>query len=484
MKLFKRDPDPFASSRYTSVFKSVRERQRRHIRKRWQWWVLGTFLVLTILGGAALWKWYQVQGDLHCQPPDDCPVTERQPGKPFNALLVGSDSREGLTPEEQLELGANAVPGQRADTLILAHLDPATERVILVQFPRDLWVPIAGGGENRINSALENGPGQLIRTMENLTGLDINHYIQVNIAGFRDLIDAIDGVDLCIPEETEYDSNTGFQVTKPGTIHFDGELAIRYVRSRHIFPGGDFDRIANQQRFIAAALDKVTSVGTLLDPGRVLKLADIAGKNLRTDKNMTILGLKNLANQLRTLDPDLYEAYTVPNKGFGRVGEASIILPDEAGMEFVFDALARNESPAEADGVPNIDPHTVRVGVYNGVDLFRPYAGDARDDLLAATGGSGEGFQIADVANAPHFKFKQTLIRYEAGNEERAELVAAVIPGATLQEHSTPDGVDVAVIVGDKGFKTRPLVQILPIPIPPPADRPAVCDQKGEAISE
>lgn len=481
MKFFKRDPDPFAASRYSSVFKSVRERQRRHMQKRWQWWVLGTFLVLTILGGAAIWKYYKIQGDIHCP---DCPVTKREEGKPFNALLVGSDSREGLTPEEQLEFGANPVAGQRADTLILAHLDPATERVVLVQFPRDLWVPIAGGGENKINSALEGGPRQLLRTMKDLTGLEIHHYVQVNIAGFRDLIDAIEGVDLCIPEPTAYDSQTGFQVTEPGTIHFDGELALRFVRSRKIFPGGDFDRIANQQRFIAAALDKVTSVGTLLNPGQILKLADVAGKNLRTDVHMTILGLKDLANQLRSLDPERYEAYTVPNLGLGRVGEASVVLPDEAGMEFVFDALGRNESPAEADGVPNIDPHTVRVGVYNGLDLFRPYATEAKEDLLAATGGSIEGFQIVDVANAPHFKFKETLIRYEAGAKEMAELVAAVVPGATLQEHRTPEGVDVALIVGDKGFKTETLVQILPIPIPPPAERPAVCDQKGVAVSE
>lgn len=481
MDLFKRDPDPFAASRYSSVFKSVRERQRRHMQRRWQWWVLGAFLVLTILGGAAVWKYYDLKCDISCGGPT---TEKREEGKPFNALLVGSDSRAGLTPEEQHDLGANAVAGQRADTLILAHFDPANDHAVLVQFPRDLWVPIAGGGENRINAALENGPDQLVRTMENLTDLTINHYVQVNIAGFRDLIDAIDGVDLCIAEETAYDSNTGFQVTEPGTIHFDGELAIRYVRSRKIFPAGDFDRIANQQRFIAAALDKVTSVGTLLNPGRILRLAEIAGKNLKTDVNMTPFGLRDLANDLRSLDPEHFEAYTVPNLGVGNIAGASVVLPDEAGMEFVFDALGRNESPAEADGVPNIDPHTVRVGVYNGIDLFRPYAAEAAEELLVATGGRLEGFQIADIANAPHFKFKETLIRYEPGAEGMAELVAGVVPGATLQEHSTPDGVDVAIVLGDSGFKTKALVQILPIPIPPPAERPAVCDKDGVAVSD
>ena len=483
MDLFKRDPDPFAASRYSSVFKSVRERQRRHMQKRWQWWVLGIFITLTILAGAAIWKYYSLKCAISCGGPA---VPERVVGEPFNALLVGSDSREGLTPEEQLELGANFVPGQRADTLILAHFDPAEEQTVLVQFPRDLWVPLANGSENKINSALEGGPRHMLRTMEELTGLPIHHYVQVNIAGFRDIINAIGGVQLCIPEETAYDSNTGFQVTKPGTIDFDGELAIRYVRSRKIFPGGDFDRIANQQRFIAAALDKVTSASTLLQPQRILKLLDVVGLNVKTDERMTPFGLRDLANDLRSLDPEHFEAYTVPNLGVGTIAGASVVLPDEAGMEFVFKALRSNQSPAEADGVPNIDPHTVRVGVYNGIDLLDTYATDAAAALLEASGGANEGFQIdpANIANAPHFKFKETLIRYEPGAEEMAELVAAVIPGAKLQEHRTPDGVDVAVIVGDTGFETKQLVQILPIPIPPPAQRPAVCDQKGEAVSE
>jgi LCP family protein required for cell wall assembly len=478
--LFKRDRDPFAASRYSDVFKSVRARQRRHMTHRWQWIVLGVFVLITAICAYGIWKYYSLQGKLHCR---DCPTpVERTEGEPFNALLVGSDSREGLTPEEQHELGANAVPGQRADTLILAHFDPADEHVVLVQFPRDLWVPLADGSENKINSALQEGPTFLHKTMEKLTGLTIHHYIQVNIAGFRDLVNAIDGVDLCITQATEFDSNTGFQVTEPGMIHFDGELALRYVRSRKIFPDGDFSRIANQQRFIAAALDKVTSVGTLLQPQRVLKLVDVAGKNLRTDKKLSPLGVRELAGKLRSIDPDRFEAYTVPNLGVGAVGAASVVLPDEAGMKFVFEALGRNESPAEADGVPSIDPSTIRVGVYNGLDLFRPYATEAAARLEEATDGRLD-IDPINIANAPHFKFTENLIRYEPEAKEMADLIAALLPNATLQEHSTPRGVDVAVIVGSKRFPTEPLVQILPIPIPRPNEEPAVCKEDGVAVT-
>ncbi len=480
MNLFKRDPDPFASSRYTSVFKSVRERQRRHMQKRWQWWVLGVFLILTVLGGAAAWKIHQFQERIQ----HDAGTTPEGEGEPFNVLLVGSDSRGDLTPEEQHELGANAVAGERADTLILAHVDPNDDHVIMVQFPRDLYVEM-GDGAGKINEALLGGRKALVRTIEDLTGLTINRYIKVNIAGFRDVVDAIGGVDVCVPEEIGFDSNTGLAITEPGTIHFDGDLALRFVRSRHTVEGGDFGRIANQQKFLAAALNKVTSAGTLFQPQNVLELIDVAGDNLEVDMHTNLSRLRGILERFRSFTPERYEAYTVPNEGTGRVGEASVVFPDEAGMRFVFDALGRNESPAEADGVPNIDPHTVRVGVYNGVDLFRPYASDAAAALLEATGGALEGFRIdsSDIANAPHFKFKETLIRYEAGAEDMAELVAAVVPGATLQEHRTPEGVDVAVIVGDKGFKTETLVQILPIPIPPPGERPEVCEKKGKAVT-
>jgi len=478
-KLFKRDPDPFASSRYSDIFKSVRARQRKHMTHRWQWITLGVFVLITAICVVGIWKYRNIECKIRCGG-EKLPQAEE--GDPFNVLLIGSDSRTGLTPEEQLELAAGPAPGQRADTLILAHVDPTSDHITVVQFPRDLWVPIAGeDADNKINSALVGGPKQLVATMKQLTGLDINHYVMVNIAGFRDLVDAIDGVDICIPQTVPFDPGTGFQVTEPGTIHFGGDLAIRFVRSRKAFPGGDFDRIANQQKFVAAVLDKVTSVGTLLDPGRILELADVAGKNLRTDYHLNIPKLRDLLGRLR-LDPDRYEAYTAPNLGTGRVGTASVVLPDMPKMKFMFEAIGRNESPAEADGVPSIDPSTIRLGVYNGVDLFRPYASEAAARISQATGGRIARDAI-EIANAPNFRFKENLVRYQPEAKEMAELVAALLPNAQLEEHRTPRGIDVAVIVGRTRFPTRELVQILPIPIPRPSEQPAVCEQDGVAVT-
>lgn len=479
---FKRSPDPFAPNRYGEMFRGARTRERKHMRHKWQWITLGVVVLLVGTAGWGVWRFLKAQGLITVNVPE---TQAEAPGKPFNVLLVGSDSRGDLTPEEQDELGALAISGSRADTLIVGHVDPATNKVIMLQFPRDLWVPIAGTGrEGKINEALLYGRSSLVKTVEDLTGIPINRYVEVNIAGFRDVVDKIGGVELCVPEPVEFDPNTGFSVTKPGMISFDGDLALRFVRSRKAFANGDFDRIANQQKFLSAALAKVTSVETLLQPQRILGLLNVAEKNVRA--NIGVTKIKETLDRFRDFDPANYEAYIAPNFGTDRItfssgGEASIVRADFNRIDLLGRAIADNESPAEADGVPNIDPKTIRVGVYNGVDLFQPYASNARDQLIEATGGERDGLQVVEIANAPHFKFARTLIRYQPEAEEMAQLVAAVVPGAELQEHRTPDGVDVAVIVGDEGFATEQLLQLLPIPLPKPEAEPAVCKQDGEA---
>lgn len=479
--LFKRDPDPFAASRYGEMFRSTRTRERRHMRHRWQWVTLAVLLVVASAAGWGLWRYLRAQGIIVI-PCQGCETEE--PGKPFNILLVGSDNRGDLTVQEQEELGARAVDGSRADTLIVGHVDPATNRVIMVQFPRDLWVPIAGtGGDGKINEALMYGRAALVRTVEELTGISINRYLEVNIAGFRDVVDAIGGVEVCVPQTVPFDPNTGFSVTKPGTINFDGDLALRFVRSRKAFAGGDFDRIANQQKFLSAAINKLTSVETLLQPQRILNLIAIAEKNLRT--NVKLDKIKPTLDRFRNFDPARYEAYVAPHFGiesitFDSGGQASIVRADFPRIELLGKAIKENRSPAEADGVPNIDPKTVRVGVYNGVDLFRPYAAEAARALIEASGGEQAGFQDVKIANAPHFRFKNNQIWHSSEAAEQARLVAALLPGAEVRERKTPEGVDVAVIVGDESFETEPLMQILPIPLPKPGAEPKVCNQGGE----
>jgi LCP family protein required for cell wall assembly len=473
MRLFRRRPDPFSPTRYDGIVKGGRIKEHHYPKRPWQWALLG--FVLLLLGGVgfATYLYFELQGRIRV----DVPVTKEEEGKPINVLLVGSDSRAGLSLAEQDDLRAHEVSGERADTIILAHIDPATDHITMVQFPRDLWVPIAGRGIDKINSALIDGRSALVRTVENITELKINKYAQVNIAGFRDLVDAIGGVDLCVPDPIPFDEQTGFEVTEEevGMVHFTGERAIRFVRTRS-FMTGDFERIANQQRFLSAALNKILSAGTILNPTRITKLARIAGDNVRVDQTTTPLGLLELGRKFRSFDPDRYEAYTVPNLGIGAKEGLSVVLPDWPAVKALFRAMKDNTSPVDAPGVTSVDPSTIRVGIYNGTTIDG--RGQAVAEKLAvATEGENGSLQIVAVEDARPKTFKETVIRYEPPAEQLAEAVAAAIPNATLEEGVTKRGVDVAVIVGSRPVKTRRLVQILPIPIPRPSALPAACRQ-------
>lgn len=329
----------------------------RHV---WRWVLGAVVVVLLALGGYGWWLYNDTENAIQDPSIPDGVIVTKEPGDPYNALLVGSDSRSGLTPEEQLDLGAGTegVTGQRADTLIIAHIDPESGRVTMVQFPRDLYVKIYGGPKDRINIALDGGSTKLIRTVKELTGLEIHHYAMVNIAGFRDLVDAVDGVDLCLTEPIPFDDATGIEVTSDELplVHFDGDRALRFVRSRN-FPNGDLGRIQNQQKFLAAALDKLTSASTLLNPAKLLRLPGVATKNVSVDSNTGIPQLRALAGQLQSFDPKRFEAYTAPIKGQLTLPDGRQVLrPHRRAMEKMFDAIALNISPADAEGKPKLKP--------------------------------------------------------------------------------------------------------------------------------
>ena len=467
---FKRDSDPFAASRYADIVKSVRVRERERMRYWWQWALLAFFALVIVGAGFGIWRYFRFVSDIKVECPE---CTEAEEGKPFNALLVGSDNRGDLTPEEQELLGARAVGGNRADTVILAHIDPATDHVLMVQFPRDLYVPIYGGGSNKLNAALLGGKNDLIRTVKQLTGLKIHHYVQVNIAGFRDVVDAIGGVEVCVTEPIPFDPQTGIEITEAelGLVDFDGDRALRFVRSRN-FPTGDFERIQNQQKFLAAAIGKVSSSETLLQPTRIFRLMDVAGKNLET--NLSPNELRTLLGRFRSFDPEHYEAYTVPNLGTATNEAGSVVLPDMPTLEVLFDAIEENESPAEADGVPDVAPSTVRVGVYNG-SFIDGVAAAVAEELQTATAGPDGPVAIEEVANADRLNYRKTLIRYRPEAATLAQLVAAAMPNAELVEGKTKRGIDVAVIVGEKGYETQEIVQINPLPLPRPEAPPKEC---------
>jgi LCP family protein required for cell wall assembly len=484
---FRKRPDPLFADRYSGVIRGFRGRRRRlsFLRRKW---VVGGLFVLLIAGGIAgyaAYFYYSLQGDVQEVIGNVTPPVREE--DPFNVLLVGSDSRRGLTEREQERLGAQEetaagvrVSGERADTLILAHVDPNTEHVTMVQFPRDLYVSVPTGGKSKINESLEQSKANLVQTVEDLTGLDVNRYAQVNIAGFRDLVDAIGGVEVCIPEPIPHDPQTGIEVPpeEVGMVEFGGDRALRFVRSRN-FPTGDFERIQNQQKLLSAVVDKITSPETFLYFGRILELKRVAGENLRIDSRTSLKHMYDILKRFRAFDPANYEAYVAPNLGTGSVElesgqESSIVRANPPAMKVMFKALGNNESPAEADGVPDVDPSTITVGVYNGTDVAGA-ADRAADRLRTATQTSDGSIVVDTVANASRQGYKRTIVHYEKdGDSDKSRLIAAAIKGARARKGSTSGGIDVEVIVGRR-FDTTKVVQLTPLRIPTATELPPEC---------
>ena len=227
-----------------------------------------------------------------------------------NYLLLGSDSRAGLSPAQVVANGTNKQSGggQNSDVIMLVHTVPNGKTTIL-SFPRDLWVKIPGQGYNKINAAFgggiaHGGPDLVAKTIYEMTGLKTSHYLYVDLAGFEGVVSALGGVDMCIPP-VNVNSPDGYindpytQLhIKPGCQHLDGQQALAYVRARHL-PcdlNGDFDRIGRQQQFLRALINR------LLQPSELVHLPTMVKpilSNLQRDDGLKIVDFAYLVGQLR-----------------------------------------------------------------------------------------------------------------------------------------------------------------------------------------
>ncbi|MEX2395311.1 MAG: LCP family protein [Actinomycetota bacterium] len=268
-------------------------------------------------------------------------------GKTLNFLLVGSDSREGLSdPEDQARFGS--VGGKRADTIILAQLVPGEERGVLVHFPRDLYVTVHGDGrqfQSKINAAYGYGPQSVIDTVGNLTQLPIHHYMEIDIRGFRAMVNAVDGIDVEL-DGPLYDSTLNFRLPK-GKSHLDGNKALSFVRARYATPDGDFGRIKRQQQFMKAVMQKVLRPAIFTKPTQVDRLARSFADNVTVDQNFNMRDLLSFAQSFRQT-PHV-ATVSVPGYAAGRGGQSVVLLRDGE-AQTLFAALRDGNPPAPAPG--------------------------------------------------------------------------------------------------------------------------------------
>jgi LCP family protein required for cell wall assembly len=209
-----------------------------------------------------------------------------------------------------------------------------------VSIPRDTWTQVPGYGPAKINAAFSyGGPRLYLQTIEQFTGLHIDHLAVIDWEGFKDLSTALGGVDVYVPR-----SFTSHGVSwQQGTQHLQGERALAYVRTRHGLPRGDLDRVARQQNFIRALMDKLVSQGTLANPLRLTGVVRTSAAHLILDSGFTNSRIRSLAFSLRHIDSRNVTFVTMPVRGFGTIDGQSVVLADRAGTKALFGAVAADE---------------------------------------------------------------------------------------------------------------------------------------------
>ena len=352
------------------------------------------------------------------------------PGAPQNYLLVGTDSDLGLKSTDPAVQGRGAVTGARSDTIMILHIDPRSTKAELVSLPRDLWVTIAGSGtQAKINAAIEvGGPAKLIQTIQDNFGIPINHYVEVDFNGFEKLVKAIGGVPIYFNTGfRDYDpgqgiTHTGFQIDTPGCYTLDPQQALEYARTRYAqyetVPGdtstwvsdgvADLGRISRQQDFMKRALSRAVAKG-IRDPQVLNSLVNAGLGSVVVDQNLTAGDVLGIGSRFKNFDPQSLQTIQLPVEFLTVDGQSALQLrqPDAQKVLDLFKGLDPNA----------LGPSSVSVDVLNGTGRYN----EATDVTNAL---QGAGFQTGPPGDAAGITGAASLIRYSAGQEAQARLLA------------------------------------------------------------
>jgi len=391
----------------------------------------------------------------------------------LNILLVGSDSRAGLTAAQKQELHVGHDVGQRSDTMILLHIPRGGGRAVLISLPRDSlvtiprhkdasghWIPAA---QNKLNTAYSfGGPKLTVQTIEDNTHVRIDHYIEVNFLGFVNIVNALGGVTVCtatpISDPVHRLPTGGFGGSglelPAGKSELNGTRALEYVRAREFDPSADLGRIQRQQKFMAAMMQKAESAGVLLNLPRLYHLIGAVGKSLTTDKDFGVKQLKDLASNLHSMSPAHVQMLTVPllpgSFNDGAIG--NVVKWDPKKSHRLFHDLTEDKPITKPSKGPKvtIPPGSISVEVLNSTNK-QGFAAAAASDLAKL------GFRIAKTGNSPKgADATHTIIRYGPERADSARTVAAAIPGATLKLDSS-FGSGLQVQLGADYHGTQPV---------------------------
>ncbi|AOS65943.1 LCP family protein [Actinoalloteichus hymeniacidonis] len=413
---------------------------------------------------------------------DDNSDLVNQPEKQYgdeNFLIVGSDSRAGA--EEGDNVGTTEDhSGALADVVMIAHIPASRERLVMVSFTRDLevsrpecqrWDPDSGDYLNETAPAAEitklnavygvGGPQCLREVVQQISGLSFSRFVGIDFGGFREMVDAVEGVEICTPVPL-IDQELGTVIPDPGQQEIDGATALNYVRARKVEgdPTGDYGRMHRQQLFLSSLLRKVMSAEVMLDPGQLTAFVRAFAGNT-FGENITVDGLMTLGQSLQQLQTDRVTFVTLPTVGEAnerggeemRVDDVNALfqaiiddqpLPQEAGSEEGETTPEDGEessgdSGSSADSAGLMAPDGIKIQVLNASDI-----GGAAGSVSSAL--AELGFDVVLQGNAPE-QVSETTIRYSPQRASEAATLAATLNNAVLVEDPAAGGA-VSLLIG------------------------------------
>ena len=410
------------------------------------WVSIGLAVVLVGTSLFAYGAYRKLQGNIAHEDVSAELGTHRPPklNQALNVLLIGSDQRDGANAKY-----GHAV-GERSDTIILLHLSPGGGKAIGISFPRDSMVELPScksadgktipGGLNMINASFNNGgAGCTMHTIETLTGIRVDHFVKVDFSGFKRVVDALGGVEICLPQRVD-DKDSKLHLSA-GRHIVTGDTALAYVRNRHgLGDGSDLDRIKRQQKFLGAVVKKATGNGTLTNPARLYGFLDAMTKSVTTDKDFTVDEMKKVAGSVQGMSAGKVQFITVPWGAYAP--DPNRIAWRQPDANNLFKAIRSDnkiQAPASVKKA-SVPPAQIKVRVLNGTGT--PGLAQRVGDQLTARGYAVQG--VGTATTRPD----QTQLQYGAGADQQAAALAQIAPGGKpVPDQSVAAGV-VDLILG------------------------------------
>jgi LCP family protein required for cell wall assembly len=381
-------------------------------------------------------------------------------GQPLTILVAGSDSRAGESAAAAAHFGsASLVAGQRSDVILLVHIDPRTNSASMLSIPRDTFVQLAGTpiSHNKINVAFNSGPSQLVETINQNFGIQINHVIQVSFEGVMAIDDAVGGVCMNFPypardgSPTGTGNESGLDISTAGQHVLDGNQALALIRSRYyqyyengqwVAEGtGDIGRIVRQHEFLRALASKALHQA-LSNPLTANALTGDAVHDVTVDQALSSGDILHLLAEMRHVHPESVPSWTLPtNSVTNYEGYGDVLMPEPTADQAVIHQWLTYDSqpptPAPRGHKPKshtattLAPSSVTLTVHNGTGVQHQAA-------TAAQALTGLGFTVASTGDAPSFDHVSSVVSYGPGGDKAARTVAGYVEGgATLQPDST-----------------------------------------------